>query len=108
MSTDQYISLVQRHAELDAYIEAAVEERAEIKHQLEKLGLGSHSVAGLTVKVKGPSRKFNLERAWGLLNPEQRNLSLSPDAAKVKSYLPPVLLDSVMEPGTGKVSVTVS
>ena len=101
--------LVQRHVELEEIRDTAIAELQQIKGMLaDTLGIGKHPVAGLTVAVKPPNRKFNLDRAVNLLTDEQRTLSLTPDAATVKGFLSPVLLDTVMDPGTGAPTVTVT
>jgi len=104
-------ALVQRRIELDDIIAEAQIAKAAINAQIvEELGIGSHSVAGVTVTVKNPNRSFNLDRALTLLTDEQKALvmSTSADPAKVKQFLSPILLDAVMEPGTGNATVTVA
>lgn len=74
-----------------------------VKAQLdEQLGEGDHkTTSGIKVKVQGPNRKFNPDKAWLLLKPEQQAVCMSRDVAKVKGQLPQVLIDACMDPGTG-------
>jgi hypothetical protein len=104
-------ALVQRRLELDDIIaEAGIEKAAVNAAIVEELGIGSHSVAGVTVSVKNPNRSFNLDRALTFLTDEQRELAMTtaPEASKVKQFLSPVLLDAAMDPGTGNATVTVA
>lgn len=104
-------ALVQRRIELDDIIAEAQMDKAAVNAQIvEELGIGSHSVAGVVVSVKNANRSFNLDRALTFLTEEQRALVMStnPDAAKVKQFLSPVLLDAAMDAGTGNATVTVA
>lgn len=96
-----YLDLTERIEELE-------NQRATIRARLAHRGPGNHTTStGLTVAVTGPNRRFNIDKAWALLTPEQQGLCASPDARKVKSQLAQVLVDSCMEPGTGAPRVVV-
>lgn len=111
-TTTELEQAVQRWAMLGEQVEMLQAEQREIKRKLAAdLGVGaSMEIAGLKVSVSAPSRRFNLETAATFLTDEQRELATvsSLDAAKVKSFLPPILLDQAMDPGTGEPSVRIS
>ena len=89
---------------------AALTDRANhLRAQLaEHVGVGNTlDVNGVTVTVRAPNRKFDLDGAWAALTPEQQALAVDRSAAKVKSFLPPVLAETFMKPGTGAPIVTV-
>jgi riboflavin synthase alpha subunit len=89
---------------------AELEARARtLRAQLvDQVGVGnSLDVNGVTVTVRGPSRTFDLDAAWNALTPEQQALAVERSAKKVKAFLPPVLTDTFMKPGTGAPIVTV-
>lgn len=92
-------------------IEQLTERATHLKARLaEDIGVGNETTVGdLTIAVRGPSRRFNVDKAAALLTEEQRQVCTvtSLDPKKVKAQLPPVLLDEAMEPGTGKPIVTV-
>lgn len=88
--------------DLTERIEQLTSQRDTVKARLAQHGVGVHTTAaGVKVTVSPPPRAFNLDRAWQMLTPEQRQLCLSPDAAKVKKQLPPVLAEDCMDPGRG-------
>ncbi|NUQ89597.1 MAG: hypothetical protein HOQ43_14205 [Glycomyces artemisiae] len=96
-----YLDLTERIEQLEA-------RRTTIRARLAQRGEGTHTTtAGIAVTVTPPNRRFNLDRAWTLLTPEQQALCTSPDPKKVKAQLPGVLVDELMEPGTGAFKVTV-
>lgn len=97
----RYIKLLEQREAIDAEIH-------DIKTQLATLGTGTHTILGLKITVSEPSRRFNLDRALTYLNDEQKRLSLAPSPALVKQFLPPVLLEQSMDPGTGDPVVKVS
>lgn len=102
---------VKRYTEIDLIVTQLEDEKRAIKHDLAAaLNVGSHVVAGVKVTVSPPARKFNLDRAAGFLTPEQTVLATVTmlDAKKVKSFLPPVLLDEAMDSGTGDPVVRIS
>lgn len=91
---------------------AALNERAaHLKAQIaEKVGVGAIDLPnGVAVTVREPNRRFNAERAAQLLAPEVLELCKSEgyDTKKLKSFLSPVLLEQVMEAGTGAPIVSV-
>lgn len=95
------LDLTERRDDLNNQIDA-------IKARLAHRGVGNHHTStGTVVAITDPNRRFNLDKAWSMLTPEQQALCVSPDPKKVKSQLPPVLAEDCMEPGTGAVRVTV-
>lgn len=97
-----------RYLELGEQIEQLQMEQAQVKARLRDLGPGKHeAVSGVVVQVTPPPRSFNVERAWGMLQPEQQALCVSPDPKKVKAQLPPTLADACMDPGNGEPRVVV-
>lgn len=103
-----YEKTLRRYTELDEQRRQIEEEQRELKAELATLGLGSHNILGVKVTVTAPSRKFNLDRAITFLNDEQKKLAMAPDPAKVKQFLPPVLLEQSMDAGTGNPIVRVA
>lgn len=97
---DDASQIAERIATIKAQIAAQVEVGTSVT--LEEAG-------GLTVSVREPSRRFNAKKAAALLTPEVLELCRPDgyDAAKLKSFLSPVLLEQVMDPGTGNPIVTV-
>lgn len=94
--------LVGRYLDLKDEAEQIAEQMETIKDQLRALGVGQHSTStGVTVTVQAPSRRFNLDKAWSLLTPEQQSVCVAPAAAKVKAQLAPVIAESCYDPGTG-------
>lgn len=94
--------------DLNDKIEQLEGQRATIKARLAQHAIGTHETTfGVKVVVSAPARKFNQDKAWMMLNEEQREVCFSPDAKKIKSQLAPVLLDECMEPGTGSPVVKV-
>lgn len=112
LTTEQLAGSVARYAALTESIEMLEAERREIKRQIAAgLGVGaSVDVAGCKVTVSAPARRFNLETARGFLTPEQVALATvtSLDAGKVKTFLPPILLDQAMDAGKGDPVVRIS
>lgn len=99
---------VNAYLNLTEQIEQLTSQRDAIKARLAQRGVGDHTTStGTVVSVTEPNRRFNLEKALGMLTEEQQTLCLSPDPAKVKKQLPPVLTESCMEPGTGALRVAV-
>lgn len=97
-----------RYLELGEQIEQLQMQQNEIKVRLRNLGPGKHeAVGGVVVAVTPPPRSFNVDRAWSLLNDEQRPLCVSPDPKKIKAQLPPTLADACMDPGKGEPRVVV-
>lgn len=100
---------VRRYLDLSETIEALNAERETVKNRLRDLGPGKHpSVNGVTVTVTPPSRRFNPDRAWTMLTPEQQTLCVSPDAKKIKAQLPGVLLDQAYDEGAGSPVVKIA
>lgn len=99
---------VTTYLELTEQIEELESQRAAVKARFIDRGVGQHaSSSGVTVTVSAPSRRFNLDRAWAMLNSEQQSLCVSPDASKVKGQLPGALLDECMDEGTGSPRVSI-
>lgn len=106
--THPYDDDVRTFLDLTERIEKLTAEREAVKQRFRALGVGNHpSVNGITVQVTAPPRSFSLEKGWKLLTAEQQAVCMSPDAKKVRAQLPPVLLDSCMDEGTGEPRVTV-
>lgn len=96
-----YLDLTDRITQLE-------EQRNSVKARLAAAGPGAHPTShGVTVSITPPPRRFNLDRAWTALTPEQQALCTSPDPKKVKSQLPEVLLDTFMDEGTGAPRVSI-
>lgn len=107
---DDFDADAQRYMELDEFLSEVQGEMAAIKTRFRALGEGSHKApCGVAVSVTPPNRSFNLSKAVELLNDEQRELCKADgfDAKKVKNFLPPALLELVMEPGSGDARVSV-
>lgn len=103
-------TLVARYVDLSDHIDHLIAARNEIIDQLRDLGPGKHPTgSGLVVTVSPPSRRFNAARAEQMLSPQQLELCHHDgyDAKKIKQFLPPVLLDQCMDPGTGSAMVKV-
>lgn len=93
---------VRAYVDLTEKIEELNSERANIIARLRALEPGKHGTSfGVTVSVSEPSRRFNTTKAWAMLTPEQQAVCTSPDAKKIKDQLPPVIVDTLMEAGTG-------
>jgi hypothetical protein len=103
-----YDDLVKRYVELEDQRASISIEMDSIKAQLVDLGRGTHEVAGVKVTVSNPPRRFDLEAAWAVLSSEQQALAVSPDAKKVKEFLPPIVADSFMREGNGNPVVRIS
>lgn len=103
--------LVSDYLDVQEQIVQLNDRASNIKAQLVDLvGVGSEAQVGeVKVSVREPSRRFNLDKAVGMLTPEQVELATvaKPDPGKVKQFLPPVLLDQCMDAGTGAPVVTV-
>lgn len=96
------------YLDLAEHIEKLAAEQATIKARLAKRPIGKHVTrAGIVVTVNSPSRTFNSKKAWDLLTPDQQAVCTSPDAKKIKSQLAGVIVESLMEPGTGNPSVSI-
>lgn len=90
-----YLDLIDR-------IKGLEDQLATVKARLAERPIGTHDTAhGVKVVISAPSRKFDVELAWNMLNAEQRAATVGPIAAKVKAQLPAVLVDACMQPGTG-------
>ena len=100
--------LVERITTLQEQAEIIDLEIRGAKAQLAALGTGTHQVGHMRVTVSPPSRRFNIDTALTFISEEQRAMVLSPDAKKVKAFLPPVLLDQCMDEGTGNPIVKLS
>lgn len=100
--------LVERYLDLKDRAEQIAEQMEAIKECFRVLGAGQHATtSGITITVQAPSRRFNLDRAWSLLTPEQQALCVAPAAAKVKAQLAPVLAEQCYDAGTGQAIVKV-
>lgn len=107
-NTETITKTVQRITELQDHAAQIDDELRALKAELATLlPVGTHAAAGVKVTVSNPSRRFNLDRALTMLTPEQRTLAVGPDLRKVKAYLPPVLLEQCMDPGTGAIVVKI-
>jgi len=101
-TADKITTTVQRITELQAHADEVNNEIRALKLELAQLlPVGSHATAGVKVTISNPSRRFNADRAWSMLTPEQQAVCVSPDPKKVKAQLPPALLDACMDPGAG-------
>lgn len=101
---------VRRYLELDDTVQQYLSEMNAIKARLRDLGDGQHEApCGVHVSVTLPNRSFNLARAVGMLNDEQRDLARADgyDAKKVKNFLPPTLLEACMDAGSGDLRVAI-
>lgn len=100
--------LVGRYLDLKHAAEEIASQMEHVKDQLRAHGVGQHETgSGVTVTVQAPVRRFNLDRAWALLTPEQQAVCVAPAAAKVKSQLAPVVAESCYDAGTGATIVKV-
>jgi hypothetical protein len=100
--------LVGRYLDLKHESEEIASQMEHVKDQLRALGVGQHeTAAGVTVTVQAPARRFNLDRAWSLLTPEQQAVCVAPAAAKVKAQLAPIIAESCYDAGTGAPTVKV-
>ncbi len=107
-TTTSHDTDVQRLLELQETRERIDAETAEIKTRLAaSLTPGSHGIAGVTVTVSAPSRRFNVDKAWEALPESLRAVCVSPDAKKIKANLAPTVVDAFMEPGVGNPVVKV-
>jgi hypothetical protein len=107
---DDFDADAQRYMELDEFLSEVQGEMSAIKTRFRALGEGAHKApCGVAVTVTPPNRSFNVAKAVELLNDEQRALCKADgfDAKKVKNFLPPALLELVMEPGSGDARVSV-
>jgi hypothetical protein len=99
---------VAAYLEITEQMEQLGAQLASVRHRLADRGVGTHETSsGVKVTVSAPSRRFNADKAWGMLTAEQQALCVSPDAAKMKKQLAGVLVDECMEPGTGTPRVLV-
>lgn len=108
--TDAFDADARRYLELDELAASITEEQAAIKARFRTLGEGAHKApCGVAVQVTQPNRSFDINKAVDLLNDEQRELCKATgyDARKVKSMLPPVLVEVCMKAGTGDMRVSV-
>ena len=99
-----------RYLELDDLLESVTAEMSAIKERFRILGLGAHETpSGVQVSVTPPNRTFNLPKATTMLSEEQLALCKREgyDPKKVRQFSPPVLLETLMEPGTGELRVSV-
>jgi len=99
-----------RYLELDELLESVTAEMAAIKERFRALGVGPHETpSGVLVTVTVPNRSFNLPKATTMLTEEQLGLCRKEgyDPKKVRQFIPPVLLETLMEPGTGELRVSV-
>jgi hypothetical protein len=99
MSTDTLTldDQVRRYLELTEQIEQLSMDREQVKAQLRETGVGRHETTyGVVVSVSA-NRRFNVDRAWAALTPEQQALCLSPDGKKVRGQLPPDLAEAFMD-----------
>lgn len=104
-SVDQ---LVADYLDINDKIQALTGQADTIKAALRDLGIGRHATtSGIPVVVTAPARRFNIDRAWTMLTPDQQYLAVGPVAAKVKAQLAPVLLDQCMDPGAGEPTVRI-
>ncbi len=93
---------------LQEQIEDLQSQLVAAKGRIADRGVGQYATAtGVKVTVSEPPRSFDLERAWGLLTPEQQAVCQSPDSKKIREQLPPVLAEACMAAGTGKPRVTI-
>lgn len=103
--------LVRRYTELDDQRRTIVDEQADIKAQLrDTLQQGTHHVAGLTIVVSPPPRRFNAVTAASLLPTETLAACTYDeyDPKKLKRYLSPVMLDMAMDERPGDLVVRIS
>lgn len=107
MTTTHLDDLVATLVDLNDKIAHLDAERAAIKAAIIDTGVAEHAAHGVTVTVRPPSRRFNLDRAWTMLAPEQQALCVAPDPKKVRAQLPPAVLDACMDDGTGNPVVSV-
>lgn len=96
-------NLVQRFAVLNAEISERASEAASIKAELrQRLSAGvSYSIGGQPAVRVVQARKFNLDKAVTLLPSDEARtacMATTFDAKRVKSMLPPVIVDLCMEP----------
>lgn len=107
-TVDQLVGdLVEAQAAMAALADHANTLKAQIA---DRVGVGGeHKYGDVTVTVREPNRRFNLDKAVAMLTPEQLTMASTtiPDAKKVRSFLPPVLLEQCMDAGTGAPVVTV-
>lgn len=100
------------YVDLDDRIKDLQAQQASIKGRMrDNLDLGKHDTdAGVTVTISAPSRRFNPVRAAELLTEEQREVCRADgfDPKKLKAQLPPVLMETCMEAGTGDPVVRIS
>lgn len=102
-------TLAARYADLSDHIDQLLAARNDVIDQLRLLGPGKHpTTVGVTVTITPPSRRFNADLAWTMLNADQQAVCVGPIPAKIKSQLAPVLLEQCMEPGTGNPTVKVA
>jgi len=101
-TADQITSTAARITELQDHANQINDEIRSLKIELAALlPVGSHKTAGVTVTISSPSRRFNTDRAWSMLTPEQQAICVSPDPKKIKAQLPGTLVDACMDPGKG-------
>lgn len=97
---------VRRLIDLEDRIALLQHAAGEIKERLRLVGLGEHKAleGRVLIKVSPPLRRFNADKAAELLPETVRDQCkrIVWDNAKIKSLLPPALVDQVMEPGSGK------
>lgn len=97
-----YLHLADQIAQLTA-------QQKQIKGRIASLGIGEIPCSVAHVVVREPNRTFNTTKAADLLTPEQLDLCRveTYDAKRMKEFLPPVLLDTCMDPGKGDPVVVV-
>lgn len=101
-------NLVASYVSLTDQINQLTDALDGIKSQLRDLGPGEYrSSSGVTASVSAPSRRFDINTAWSLLTPEQQAVCVAPDASKVKSQLPEILLEQCYAAGAGAPRVVV-
>lgn len=90
-------------ARLDAEIKDLQDMQNTLKNELRAavdVGWKAYADDGTPFLTVQPNRRFNLERATALLDPQLLELCRPDgyDPKKVKQYLPPLLVDQCMEP----------
>lgn len=100
--------LIDLQAQTAALTERANQIKAQIADQV-AVGQTVHLDGGVAITVREPNRRFNPDKAVKLLAPEVLELCRPDgyDPKKLKSFLSPVLLEQVMDAGTGAAIVSV-
>jgi hypothetical protein len=100
--------IVAKLADLNAHIADLTSEAESLKAELRNLPAGDHLINGRPALRIVPTRRFDAEKGLALLPVALRGDCYSTvlDAAKVKQFLAPALLETVMvEAGKPKVVV---